>query len=141
MSEDKKKKTDLDNAVTLESESVTTVNPRMKFYADKLEDLAGDTTFKNYEKLVITEEYQMDGITLKAKKLKPKDIGELRKLTIEIPKINQETEWDKYLKNMRAQGKLLIDNMTDEIFDNSDFYVLENVITAWRMKHRGFRQL
>ena len=134
-----KKQTDLDKAVDIDSEPV--VNPRMKFYADQLEDMAGNTTLENYKQLVTKDEYQMDGTMLKAKKLKPNDIGQLRKLTAELPKIDQEKEWDKYTANMKAQGKLLIDNFTDDIFDNSDFYVLENVITAWRMKHRGFRKL
>lgn len=130
-----------DKAIDVESEPATPVNPRMKFYADKLEDEAGETTFGNYKELVKSDDWPMDGVLLKANKLKPDEIGRLRKLTAEIPKIDQETEWDKYLANMRAQGKLLIENLTDEIFDNSDFYVLENVITAWRMKHRGFRKL
>lgn len=145
MSENKEKKqTDIvDRAVDIESEPVNTkpVNPRMQYYADQLEDMAGNTTLENYKQLVIKDEYQMDGIMLKAKKLKPNDIGQLRKLTTELPKIDQEKEWDKYIDNMRAQGRLLIENFTDDLFDNSDFYVLENVITAWRMKHRGFRKL
>ena len=110
MSEESNKK-DLDKAVDIESEPV--VNPRMKFYADKLEDMAGKTTFENYKTLVIADSYQLDDVTLKAKKLKPNDIGALRKLTAEIPKINQEKEWDKYLINIRAQGKLLIENLTE----------------------------
>jgi hypothetical protein len=143
LSEDKKKKqTDIDKAVDIESEPVNKpVNPRMQFYADQLEDMAGNTTLENYKQLVTKDEYQMDGVMLKAKKLKPNDIGALRKLTTELPKIDQEKEWDKYIDNMRAQGKLLIENFTDDLFDNSDFYVMENVITAWRMKHRGFRKL
>jgi hypothetical protein len=142
LSEDKnKKKTDIDKAVDIESEPVKPTNPRMQFYADQLEDMAGNTTLENYKQLVTKDEYQMDGIMLKAKKLKPNDIGQLRKLTAELPKIDQEKEWDKYITNMREQGRLLIENFTDDIFDNSDFYVMENVITAWRMKHRGFRKL
>jgi hypothetical protein len=135
------KKDNNNKEIIVESEPVKPVNPRMQYYADQLEDMAGNTTLENYKQLVIKDEYQMDGIMLKAKKLKPNDIGELRKLTAELPKIDQEKEWDKYIDNMRAQGRLLIDNFTDDLFDNSDFYVLENVITAWRMKHRGFRKL
>ena len=141
MSDDKGKDKDKKDNKEIVIDPDPVVNTRMKFYADQLEDQAGDTTMQNYKELLKSDDWPMDGILLKAKKLKPFEIGQLRKLTAETPKIDQEKEWDKYLENIRAQGKLLIENLTDEIFDNSDFYVLENVITAWRMKHRGFRKL
>ena len=41
---------------------------------------------ENYKELVKSDDWPMDGILLKAKKLKPFEIGQLRKLTAEIPK-------------------------------------------------------
>ena len=96
-------------------------------------------------------------IVYKSRMLKPQERGILRKLINEGTNINRqiikieanggiETKeydklWDQYLGNIRRQGKLLIKDLSDEQFDNSDFYVLENLIVAWRMKYQGFRKL
>ena len=134
---------------------------RLKFYSDKLEDLAGDITYKNYEKLILVNSYETESdngpIVYKSRMLKPQERGILRKLINEGTNINRqiikieanggiETKeydklWDQYLSNIRHQGKLLIKDLTDEQFDNSDFCVLENLIVAWRMKYQGFRKL
>ena len=134
---------------------------RLKFYADKLEDLAGDTTYKNYEKLLLLDSYESESdsgpITYKSRKLKPSERGTLRKLinagvaiNRKIADLEKKNEidsdeydklWDLYLANVHKQGNLLIKDLTDKQFEESDFYVLENLIVAWRMKYQGFRPL
>lgn len=135
---------------------------RLQYYANQLEDLAGDTTFTNYKSLVLRDSYDSESnegipITYKSRKLKPNERGVLRRLINEGQSINKRLTdldkqgngndkeydklWDQYLGNIHKQGNLLIKDLTDEQFENSDFYVLENLIVAWRMKYQGFRKL
>lgn len=149
--------------IIIEPEEQSNKSNRLQFYADKLEDLAGDTTFKNYNKLLLVNTYESESnegipVTYKSRMLKPQERGLLRKLINEGANINRQIIkieanggvednpeydklWDNYLNNIRRQGKLLIKDLTDEQFDNSDFYVIENLIVAWRMKYQGFRSL
>ena len=112
------------------------------FFVDKLNEMSNNITFQNYNKLITLNEYTTDeGTVYHSRLLKPKEIGQLRKLVDEVANIQKDDNWDKYLNNMEKQAELLIKDMNQEKFDNSDFYLLENLIVAWRMKYRGFRTL
>ena len=112
------------------------------FFVDKLNEMSNNITFQNYNKLITLNEYTTDeGTVYHSRLLKPKEIGQLRKLVDEVANIQKDDNWDKYLTNMEKQAELLIKDMNQEKFDNSDFYLLENLIVAWRMKYRGFRTL
>ena len=114
------------------------------FFVNKLNEMSNNITFQNYNKLITLNEYTTDdGIVYYSRLLKPKEIGQLRKLVDEVSKIERDKEdnWDKYLANMEKQAELLIKDMNQAKFDESDFYLLENLIVAWRMKYRGFRSL
>lgn len=116
------------------------------FFVSKLNEMSNNITFQNYNKLIIVNEYTTDdgAETYHSRLLKPKEIGQLRKLVDEVTKIEKDSSedgWNKYLVNMEKQAELLIKDMNQGKFDNSDFYLLENLIVAWRMKYRGFRTL
>jgi hypothetical protein len=128
---------------TVKEESVTVApTPEPDFFINKLNDMSNQITFANYNKLISLREYTTeDGTVYTARLLKPKEIGALRTLVNEVEKIDKEAEWDKYLANMEKQAELLIKDFNQDKFDNCDFYLLENLIVAWRMTYRGFRNL
>mgnify|MGYP003575127544 CR=1 FL=1 len=112
------------------------------FFINKLNEMSNQITFANYNKLISVREYVTeDGTKYTARLLKPKEIGQLRQLVTQVEKIDKEVEWEKYLENMEKQAELLIKDFNQEKFDNCDFYLLENLIVAWRMTYRGFRNL
>lgn len=112
------------------------------FFVNKLNEMSNNITFQNYNKLITLNEYTADdGTVYYSRLLKPKEIGQLRKLVDEVVNIQKDDNWDKYLDNMEKQAELLIKDMNQAKFDESDFYLLENLIVAWRMKYRGFRTL
>jgi hypothetical protein len=110
-------------------------------FTTKLVQQSNSTAYNNLAKLIGTDEYSDNSVTYRAKILTHKEIGQIKKLTRQSDEIDQEKDWDKYIENLRAQGKLLIQDLTDEQFDAADWYILENLIVAWRMKPRGFRSL
>lgn len=108
----------------------------------KLVEQSNSTAYNNLAKLIGLSEYTDDtGNTYRARKLTHKEIGQIRRLSKESEDIDQEKDWDKYVSNLKQQSTLLIRDFTEQDFDNADFYVLENLIVAWRMKPRGFRSL
>jgi len=107
----------------------------------ELNQKANLTGQKNLEKLIILDEYQYDGVTYKAKKLTPKASGQLKKLMTDAAGIDENKDWDAHTANIGKRACLLIEDMTPEKFEDSDFYVVENIVTAWGLKPRGFRDL
>ena len=110
------------------------------FWKD-LNEKANATGQKNLEKLIILDEYEKDGIVYKSKKLTPKASGQLKKLMREAASIDENENWDAHTDNIKKRACLLIEDMTPEKFDECDYYVVENVVTAWGLKPRGFRDL
>jgi hypothetical protein len=93
--------------------------------------------FKN---IIRSDEYQYNGDTYHFKMLKPKEMGQLKAL--QKQELDEDKDWDSYMNNYKERAKLLIKDMTDEKFDNGDFFVLENLVTAWSIRAtKGFRKL
>jgi len=129
-----------ETATKPEAEEVKTAVELDSFWKD-LNEKANVTGQKNLEKLILLDEYQYDGVTYKAKKLTPKASGQLKKLMSEAAGIDENKDWDAHIANIGKRACLLIEDMTPEKFEDSDFYVVENIVTAWGLKPRGFRDL
>lgn len=107
---------------------------------DTLNTEANSNFKRGFEHLLKSDEYQYNSDTYHFRMLKPKDVGLLRKLRSE--EIDQDKEWDKYCTNVCQRACLLIKDMDEEKFYDSDFYVLENLVTAWSVRAvNGFRPL
>jgi len=119
----------------------TTTPAELDIFWTELNEKANLTGQKNLEKLIILDEYDYNGITYKAKKLTPKASGQLKKLMSEAASIDENKDWDAHTANIGKRACLLIEDMTLEKFEDSDFYVVENIVTAWGLKPRGFRNL
>lgn len=126
-----------------ETEQQAPVTPAVRNeFTEKLVNTSNNTAYNNLAKLISLNEYTDEtGTTFRARMLTHKEIGKLKKLQKEEDAINQDEDWDKYIINLKEQAKLLIKEYTEEDFDKADFYILENLIVAWRMKPRGFRSL
>ena len=118
------------------------ITPVRNEFTIKLVETSNTTAYNNLAKLISLSEYTDEtGTTFRSRILTHKEIGQLKKLQKEEDLINQDNDWDKYITNLKQQAKILIKDYTEEDFDKADFYVLENLIVAWRMKPRGFRPL
>lgn len=115
--------------------------PKTSPFFDKLNEDANQIQEENLKKLIIDNEYSHMGETYHAKMVKPKNMGELKKLMREATDIDQDENWDKYSENIGKRACILIEDMTMEKFDECDFYVVENLVTAWGLKPKGFRKL
>ena len=90
----------------------TAITPVRNEFTVKLVETSNTTAYNNLAKLISLSEYTDEtGTTFRSRILTHKEIGQLKKL------------------------------QKEEDFDKADFYVLENLIVAWRMKPRGFRPL
>ena len=93
------------------------------------------------EKLLVTDEFQFNGDTYKYRMLKPKDVGELKRLEQELKTVDMEKDFEVYQNNVCKRACLLIQDMTEEKFNEGDWYVLSTLVLAWGPKINGFRDL
>jgi len=127
-----------------EPESVPEISPRqqesVEFYA-KLNKVANDKAEKFFEFLTTTDEYTNNGQTYKYKIVNRKNMGELRKLIREGGKLSEKEDFEAYSDNIMKRACILIQDMTPEKFDaeDSDYELLEDLVGAWSIKYRGFR--
>lgn len=117
--------------------------PKQDPQAQKLWDDLSQEVNLNYSQefkdMIHADEWQLNGDVYHFQMQNHKRLGELKKL--EAEDIDEATDWDKYTENYRKRAKLLIKEMTDEKFDEMEFYPLENLITAWAVRaRRGFRR-
>ena len=107
---------------------------------DELNSEANINFSEAFKTIIRSDEYQYNGDTYHFKMLKPKEMGQLKAL--QKAEIDEDKDWDTYSNNYKERAKLLIKDMTDEKFDNGDFFVLENLVTAWSIRAtKGFRKL
>ena len=93
------------------------------------------------EKLLVTDEYQFNGDTYKYRMLKPKDVGELKRLEQELKTVDMDKDWEVYQNNVCKRACLLIQDMTEEKFNDGDWFILSTLVLAWGPKINGFRDL
>ena len=116
------------------------VNPKITALWNDLTDEASTNLNEAFKNIIRSDEYEYNGDKYYFRMLNHKDTGILKKL--QGVKLNEEEDWDGYVNNYRERAKLLIKDMTDEKFDNGDFFILENLITAWSIRAtKGFRHL
>lgn len=110
------------------------------FYA-KLNEDANKKSKDFFEYLTTVDEFTYNGQTYKYKMVNRAHMGELRKLIKDAGQINQNENFEEYSINIRTRACLLIQDMTPEKFDaeDSDYELLENIVGAWSIKYRGFR--
>jgi len=105
---------------------------------DDLEEESTNNWTQEFKDMVHSDEWILNGEKFHFQMQSHKRLGEMKKL--QNIKIDEVKDWDGYVDNYRQRAKLLIKEMTDEKFDELDFYPLENLVTAWSIRgRRGFR--
>lgn len=120
-------------------EPETKIDPKLQAVFDDLEDEATVNYTEDFKGMIHSDEWNYDGEVFHFQMQNHKRLGELKKLQKE--KIDEETDWDGHVDNVRKKACLLIKEMTPEKFDDMDFNSLENLVTAWSARaRRGFRR-
>lgn len=110
-----------------------------KFWSD-LGKEAAEQYNEGFKRIIRNDEFQYNGDVYKFRMINHKDMGRLKKLQAE--KIDEDQDWEGYVANYKERAKLLIENMDDAKFDSGDFFILENLVTAWSIRAtKGFRHL
>jgi hypothetical protein len=117
------------------------VDERFKKFWGALGEQANQVSQANFEKLIVTDEYQYNGAVYKAKRLTYKDKHELEGLQEKARSLSEKENWEEWLENQKQRAILLIEDMTAERFDKEDSYVMTSLISAWGLKPEGFRDL
>ena len=96
--------------------------------------------YKVYIKRQMKEDtLEHDGQVYKYSPVKGKDIIRFKKLDADSFKI-EDKDSKEFYDNVRERACLLIQDMTPEKFDGSEYAILENLTTAWsRTTLGGFR--
>lgn len=116
------------------------IDPKVQAFWNELTEEASNNYNEGFKNIIRSDEYEYNGQTYHFEMLNHKKVGELKRLQKED--INEDEDWDKYVDNYRKRACLLIQEMTPEKFDNADFFVIENLVTAWSIRAtKGFRNL
>ena len=115
-------------------------DPKAVAFWNELTDEATNNYNEAFKQIIRSDEHVYGDTTYVFRMLNHKDLGKLKKLQAE--KVKEDEDWDKYVANYRERAKLLIKDMDDAKFDEGDFYVIENLVTAWSIRaSKGFRPL
>jgi hypothetical protein len=117
------------------------LDERFKKFWAALGETANVVSQANFEKLIVTDEYQFNGAVYKAKRLTYKEKHELDALQQKARTLSENENWDEWLLNQCNRACLLIEDMTPERFDKEDSYIMTSLISAWGLKPEGFRDL
>jgi hypothetical protein len=121
-------------------QAIPEVDPVKDFWS-KLNATASENARKNLEYLITIDSYTFNGITYESEMVNRKNMIKLKKLLNEAVELDAENEFEKYSQNILDRGCLVIKDMTPEKFEKGDYNILENLVVAWSLKPRGFRQL
>ena len=125
-----------------ESEPIPQPDPKTIEFQNKLTDIKTQISQSNFEKLIVLDEYTAkSGIVYKANKLPYPKIKELESLQKAAATLLGPDKEDEYVDNIRQRACILIEDMTEDKFDKEDYYLMENLVAAWGLKDRGFRDL
>jgi len=131
-----------DDAKDTKAEAKTPeMDERFKKFWSALGEQANTVSQGNFEKLIVTDEYQFNGAVYKAKRLTFKEKHELDQLQAKARTLSENENWDEWLKNQEDRAILLIEDMTHERFEKEDSYIMTCLISAWGLKPEGFRDL
>jgi hypothetical protein len=115
------------------------IDPQFQGIVDKINEESKLNYSNEFDQMVHSPKWTIDGHELLYQKLNHKRVGELRAL--QGVKIDEQKDWEAWTENYFKRGQLLIQNLTREIFDDIDFYQFENLVTAWSVRsNRGFRR-
>jgi hypothetical protein len=115
--------------------------PSINDFWEKLNTEATNGWKRDFEELIKSDVLEYNGETYKFVPVKSKNYRVVETLRLDAPKIDQDKEWDKYYDNIRQRACLLIDGMTPDKFDESDYSVIEDLVSAWSVRSiRGFRR-
>jgi hypothetical protein len=121
------------------SETEAKQDPQAQKLWDDLSAEVNQNYSEEFKAMIHADEWQLNGDVYHFQFQNHKRLGELKKL--EGEDIDEAKNWDLYTDNYRKRAKLLIQEMTDEKFDNMEFYPVENLVTAWSVRaRRGFRK-
>ena len=115
------------------------LEPRFKKLQDKLDNESITYYEKQFDQMVHSPEWSIDGYTFHYQVQSFKRIQARKEL--EKEDIDENKDLIKYADNYFKQGLLLIKEgeLTEEIFEIIDFYEFENIVSAWRVRsRRGF---
>jgi hypothetical protein len=119
----------------------TEADERFKKFWAALGEQANVVSQTNFEKLIVTDEYQFNGAVYKARRLTYKEKHELDALQQKARTLSENENWEEWLENQKNRACLLIEDMTPERFEKEDSYIMTSLISAWGLKPEGFRDL
>jgi len=129
------------NPVKVEQpQAIPQVDPIKNFW-NKLNETASENARKNLEYLITIDSYTFGKNTYESQMVNRKNMIKLKKLLNEAIELDAEEDFEKYSQNILDRGCLVIKDMTPEKFEAGDYNILENLVVAWSLKPRGFRQL
>jgi hypothetical protein len=139
---EEEQKPELEKVADVKPEAKTPeVDERFKKFWGALGEQANQVSQTNFEKLIVTDEYQFNGAVYKARRLTYKEKHELDALQEKARQLSEKENWDEWLENQKNRAILLIEEMTAERFDKEDSYIMTSLISAWGLKPEGFRDL
>jgi len=127
-------------AETKEAEATKqeSLTPKIQKVFEELDEESSNNYSEEFKAMIHTDEWVLNGETFHFQMQTHKRLGEMKKL--QNVTLDEVKDWDGYVDNYRQRAKLLIQEMTDEKFDNIPFYDVENLVTAWSIRgRRGFR--
>jgi hypothetical protein len=119
----------------------TEADERFKKFWAALGEQANVVSQANFEKLIVTNEFQFNGTTYKARLLNYREKHELDTLQEKARTLSEKENWEEWLENQKARACLLIEDMTPERFEKESSYIVTSLISAWGLKPEGFLDL
>ena len=95
---------------------------------------------KSLRNLMNSDTLEFNGVTYNFQWVPSSKIKQFKKLNADTTKI-QDKDGDDWYNNVKERAIILIEGMTSEKFEQGDYVIIENLVTAW--SHRaitGFRQ-
>lgn len=115
----------------------SSLDPKLQKVLDNLNDEAGTKYSSEFDQMVHSNEWTINGETFHHQMPNHKRLGQLRAL--QAMTTDEQKDWDGYVDNYFKRACLLIKEMTQEKFDELPFYGVENLVTAWSVRsNRGF---
>lgn len=114
------------------AEESTELNKAFKVQIDKIEDEAITNYTTEFDRMVHSGEWEIEGEKIKYHWLKRKEVGQFKALQAMI--IDQKKNWDDYTDNVFKKACLLMEDMTIEKLDELPWTPVENLVTAWSVR-------
>src|SRR5215510_12583769 len=97
-------------------------------------------TYENMQKLSRQNEFQIGSKTYKRRMLKPKDVVALNKLQKKNQEASDKEDEEAAMEILKEQAKIVLQDFTDQEFDDIDVVLLQSVVGACLLISKGFRR-